>query len=154
MLPPDIPAESEGVEVVLGGNEPSVATTDEERPAAHLVGGASFSDVSNEDSEDEDMVSEQDPDDVEDEDIPVFTSTVEAEQAEFNKSDFAAARGIETNNDKHKAKWDRYIQQKEALIEEEWTVTCKPPKKQKIDVGERVEEKSGNKPVGVVIAND
>lgn len=73
---------------------------------------------------------------------------------EFNARDFAAARGIETNGDKHAAKWERHASKKDALINEAWTVSCKAPRKQTIGVGERATEKSGRKQVGVVVGDD
>ena len=94
---------------------------------------------------------EGDPDDEEEEDIPISPDAFENERADFNASDFAAARGIEQDDDKHKAKWQQYLTEKDSLIKNEWTVARPAPNKQKIDVGERVTERTGQKRVGVVL---
>ena len=64
-----------------------------------------------------------------------------------------AARGIEKDEGKHKAKWELYQTKKDALVADEWSVTCKPSRKQKIDIGEKVVKKAGNKRVGVVVGS-
>ena len=96
-----------------------------------------------------DSESEQDPDEDIVEDIPFFSDSAEAEQSEFSATNFMEARGIERDIDKHKAKWDTHLVEKDALIEEKWKVTLKAPRKQAIGIGEKVQEKAGRKRVGI-----
>lgn len=106
------------------------------------------------DSSEEDSTAEQDPDEAAEEDFAFVLDSHEAEHHEFNATDFATARGMEQDSNKHKAKWEQCQEEKDALIKEGRSVTCKPPKKQKMDIGERVQEKSGQKRAGIVFKDD
>jgi hypothetical protein len=79
----------------------------------------------------EDSEEEQDPDEELEEDIPSRLPDDEEdfEQAIFNAADFAAARGIEVSPDRHKLKWDKYILEKQALIDQKWCVEVPAPKR-------------------------
>lgn len=102
----------------------------------------------------EDSSVEEDPDEELDEDIP-YTHPQDVDDPDaFNAADFMAARGIEVDQNKHKAKWDRYVMEKQALIANEWSVACKAPKKQSLGVGERVEERRDRRRKGIIVGDD
>lgn len=80
---------------------------------------------------------EGDPDQEEEEDVPFKPTATEQEGADFySANDLLIAKGIE-DEEKHKNKWAQYLVEKDALINEGWSMECKPPKKQTIDIGER-----------------
>ena len=97
---------------------------------------------------------EEDPDEEFDKDIPFSYRQDEDDSDAFNFADFAAARGIELDQNKHKAKWDRYIMEKETLITSNWSFACKAPKKQSIGLGERVVEKRGRRRKGIIVSDE
>ncbi|KAL3913371.1 MAG: hypothetical protein SGARI_000690, partial [Bacillariaceae sp.] len=68
--------------------------------------------------------------------------------------DFLDIRGIEKDEVKHKAKWETYLQEKEQLIDEGYTVIKKPPKQEGIGVGSKVAERFNLKRNGVVVDDD
>ena len=69
----------------------------------------------------------------------------------MNPNDLAVVRGIEVDPDKHKQKWDRCIEAKEALIASKWSVEIKPPGQSGYEVGVRVKEKQGQKRCGTIV---
>jgi hypothetical protein len=64
---------------------------------------------------------------------------------------FAPAHGVESDEGKHKKKWDQYQVEKPPLISNSWSVLVNPPSQQRLDVGVKVEERSGLKRRGVII---
>ena len=60
---------------------------------------------------------------------------------------------VEQLDDKYKAKWDRYVLEKESLIEEARKVKCNPPNHQKLDIGVEVKERRSGR-VGFIMADD
>lgn len=85
--------------------------------------------------------------------IPYFPNK-QGEEETFNPNDAAASNGIELDEDKHKAKWETYKLEKQALVDNEWTVKCGPPKQDGIDIGVRVHERTGQKRMGTVLFDD
>jgi hypothetical protein len=51
-------------------------------------------------------------------------------------------------------KWDLYLVEKRALLDEGFSVNCKPPTAQGIDIGSQVEERHGQRRRGLVLADD
>jgi hypothetical protein len=66
----------------------------------------------------------------------------------------AMGQAVEQEDDKYKKKWDRYLVEKKALLDEGFSVKCKPPTAQGIDMGSKVEERSGQRRRGLVVADD
>jgi len=90
------------------------------------------------------------PDDDDGEDIAFFVADEDGDDV-VNPNDLAAVRGIEVDPDKHKQKWDKYIEAKEALIASKWSVEIKPPGQSGYEVGVRVKEKQGQKRCGTIV---
>jgi hypothetical protein len=66
----------------------------------------------------------------------------------------AMGQAVEQEDDKYKKKWDRYQVEKQALLDEGFSVNCKPATQQGIDIGTRVEERRGQKRKGLVVGDD
>ncbi|CAB9527345.1 hypothetical protein SEMRO_1980_G309150.1 [Seminavis robusta] len=95
-----------------------------------------------------------DPDDLIEE-VPIFLHDVEyGEEIALEPNDLVAARGIELDDDKHKAKWDVYTIEKEKLVAEKWTVKRKPPSQQELQIGCKVKERRKGGRVGRIIEDD
>ena len=90
------------------------------------------------------------PDDDDGEDIPFYMADEDGDDI-MNPNDLAAVRGIEVDQDKHKQKWGQYIEEKESIIESNWTVEIKPPQQSGFEVGVRVREKQGQKRCGTIV---
>jgi hypothetical protein len=112
-------------------------------------------DASDIESEAGSVVEEDDPDLELAEDVPspCLEEAVRTEEANFNAADFLAARGIEVDEDRHKTKWDRYLLEKKFLVDQQWTIACKPPK-QSIEIGSRLKEKGGQGRLDIIIGSD
>lgn len=122
-----------------------------------LVGGKkkNIPDLVLSDNSDLESEGERDPDGEDEEDLPFKpTTTAEQEGADFySANDLLIAKGIE-DEEKHKNKWAQYLVEKNILLDKKWSVNCKPPKKQSIDVGERVKERHGQKRSGIIVKQD
>jgi hypothetical protein len=135
---------------LLSSNIPSIGEQDPNQQVADQA----IAEV--EEMEHEEASEEGDPDDELDEDLPNPFHQHEEEGNDtdaFHASDFAAARGIEVDESRHKAKWDRYMMEKEALVANRSTVACKAPKKQSLGVGEKVAERGGQRRKGIIVAD-
>ena len=66
----------------------------------------------------------------------------------------AMGQAVEQEDNKYKKNWDRYLVEKQALLDEGFSVNCNPPKQQGIDIGSQVEERRGQRRKGLVVADD
>ena len=93
------------------------------------------------------------PDDLEVEDFPFFPLD-QGDADTFTPNDAAVSHGIETDDGKHVAKWQKYCLEKAALIDGETTFECNPPKQEGLIIGARVQERTGQKRCGTIFFDD
>jgi hypothetical protein len=97
------------------------------------------------DDEDEDLAM--------DEDIRFYSNDDNVED-EVDTNILAMGQDVEHNNNKYKRKWDGYLIEKKALLNEGYIVRCKPPTQKGIDIGANVAERRGEKRKGIIVADD
>jgi hypothetical protein len=88
-----------------------------------------------------------------DEDVRFYSNDDNVED-EVDTNILAMGQDVEHNDDKYKRKWDGYLIEKTALLNEGYRVKCKPPTQKGIDIGANVAERRGEKRKGIVVADD
>ena len=107
------------------------------------------------DNEHEDQDEDAAADEELEEDVPVELvyddedDGAEQEQAQARQLAFGAL--VERDEDRHRHKMEQYKLTKDHLIESNWTVVVKPPKKKGIDIGDRVHKNGNNAQWGTVV---
>lgn len=155
---PSVSDEEDGFEVVVDGNNdddefiPTENSQDNDDEVIPTENDRNTGNNQDKDDDGWDFINADD-DLNETEDFPFFPKE-DGDEDTFTPNDAAASHGIELDEDKHKAKWETYLLHKQSLIDSQWTVVCKPPKQDGINMGVRVQERSGQKRKGVVLYDD